>query len=95
LTSHPAALSTILSIRGNGEIVLGIGLVEVGEVDAYAPLATFLLYHDHVSEPSRVGDWFDEGGAPRLWWLLSFRRTFCAVATFLGAPKGRCPDRAR
>jgi hypothetical protein len=44
------------------EIVLGTGLVEAGEVDAHAPLAAFLLYHDYVGEPRRVGDWFDEVG---------------------------------
>jgi hypothetical protein len=44
------------------EVVLGAGLVEAGEVDAHAPLAAFLLYHDYVGEPRRVGDWFDEVG---------------------------------
>jgi hypothetical protein len=44
------------------EIVLGTGLIEAGEVDAHAPLAAFLLYHDHIGEPCRVGDWFDEVG---------------------------------
>jgi hypothetical protein len=42
------------------EIVLGIGLIKAGEVDAHAPLVAFLLYHDHVGEPCRISDWFDE-----------------------------------
>jgi hypothetical protein len=62
MTSQPAALSTILSIHGSGEIVLGTGLIEASEVDAQVPLAAFLLYHDYVGEPRRVGDWFDEVG---------------------------------
>jgi hypothetical protein len=40
------------------EIVLGTGLIEAGEIDAHAPLAAFLLYHDHIGKPCRVGDWF-------------------------------------
>jgi hypothetical protein len=44
------------------EIVHGTGLIEAGEVDAHAPLAAFLLYHDHVGEPCRISDWFDEVG---------------------------------
>jgi hypothetical protein len=44
------------------EIVLGTGLVEASEVDAHAPLVAFLLYHDHVGEPCRISDWFDEVG---------------------------------
>ena len=45
-----------------GEIILGAGLVEAGEIDAHPPLAAFLLHHDYVGEPRRVGDWFDEIG---------------------------------
>jgi hypothetical protein len=45
-----------------GEVVLGVGLVEIGEVDTHAPLAAFLLHHDHVGELCRVGDWLDEVG---------------------------------
>jgi hypothetical protein len=62
MTSHPAALSTILSIRGSGKLSLGAGLVEAGEIDAHPPLVAFLLHHDYVGEPRRVGDWFDEIG---------------------------------
>jgi hypothetical protein len=42
-----------------GEIILGAGLVEI---DAHLPLAAFLLHHDYISEPRRVGDWFNEIG---------------------------------
>ena len=45
-----------------GEIVLGAGLIETGEVDTHAPLAAFLLHHDHVDEPCRISDWLDEVG---------------------------------
>ena len=45
-----------------GEIVLGTCLIEAGEIDAHAPVAAFLLYHDYVGEPHRVGDWFNEIG---------------------------------
>jgi hypothetical protein len=47
---------------GQREIVLGAGLIEACEIDAHPPLVAFLLYHDYVSEPHRVGDWFDEIG---------------------------------
>jgi hypothetical protein len=59
MTSHPTTLSTILSIRGSGKLT---GLIEAGEVDAHAPLAAFLLYHDHIGKPCRISDWFDEVG---------------------------------
>jgi hypothetical protein len=38
------------------------GLVETGEINAHPPLATLLLHHDYVSEPRRLGNWFDEIG---------------------------------
>jgi hypothetical protein len=42
------------------EIILGAGFIEACEIDAHPPLVAFLLHHDYVSEPRRVGDWFDE-----------------------------------
>jgi hypothetical protein len=46
-----------------GKIVLGTCLIETGEVDTHhAPLAAFLLHHDHVGEPCRVSNWLDEVG---------------------------------
>jgi hypothetical protein len=62
MTSHPAALSTILLIRGSGKLSLGHAFIEAGEVDAHVTLTAFLLYHDYVGEPRRVGDWFNEVG---------------------------------
>jgi hypothetical protein len=44
------------------EIILGAGLVEVGEVNAHPPLAALLLHHDYVGEPRRIGGWLDEVG---------------------------------
>jgi hypothetical protein len=62
MTSHPAALSTILSIRGSGEVVLGAGLFKTGEIDTHSPFAALLLHHHYVGEPCRVGNWLDKFG---------------------------------
>jgi hypothetical protein len=62
MTSHPAALSMILSIRGQREIVLGAGLVKTGEVYAHPPFAALFLHHHHIGEPCGVGDRLDELG---------------------------------
>jgi hypothetical protein len=62
MTSQPAALSTILSTLWQGKIVFGTSLIEACEVDAHAPLATLLLYHDHVGEPCWISNWLDESG---------------------------------
>jgi hypothetical protein len=45
-----------------GEVILGTSLIEACEVYAHAPLAAFLLHHDHVGEPCRISDWLDEFG---------------------------------
>jgi hypothetical protein len=45
-----------------GEVVLGTSLIEAGEVYAHAPLATFLLHHDHVGEPCRISNRLNEVG---------------------------------
>jgi hypothetical protein len=45
-----------------GEIILGAGLIETGEVDTHASLAAFLLHHDDVGKPCRVSNWLDEVG---------------------------------
>jgi hypothetical protein len=44
------------------EIILEAGLIEAVEIDAHPALVAFLLPHDYVGEPRRVGDWFDEIG---------------------------------
>ena len=46
--SYPAEPSTIWSMTGSGKEVFGASFVEVGEVDAHAPLPTVLLDHDDV-----------------------------------------------
>jgi hypothetical protein len=47
MTSHPAAVSTILSIRGNGKLSLGQALL-TGEVYAHSPFPAFLLHHYNI-----------------------------------------------
>jgi hypothetical protein len=69
MTSHPAALSTILSIRGNGKLSFWAGLVETGEIDAHPPFATLFLHHHNVGEPCGVGHWLDKFGLQEAMYL--------------------------
>jgi hypothetical protein len=61
MTSHPAALSTILSIYGSGKLSLGQALLRLVKSMHIRHLPLF-LYHDYVCEPRMVGNWFDEIG---------------------------------
>jgi hypothetical protein len=42
------------------KLFFGIGFVQVGEFNAYTPLAIFLLYHGNICEPGGVVVWFNE-----------------------------------
>ena len=68
MTSHPAALSTILSIRGSGKLSFGQALLRLVKSMHIRHLPLF-LHHHNVREPRGVGHWIDKFGLQEAMYL--------------------------
>jgi hypothetical protein len=69
MTSHPAALSMILSIRGSAKLSLGQALLRLVKSIYIHHLPLFFCTMTTLASHVWVGDWFDEIGLKQALYL--------------------------